>query len=414
MWPRYLQNIVSRYFKDRRLRIDRDELEVWAGIPQGSILGPTLWNLYYDPVLQLEVPEGVELIGFADDLALVACAEDARELMHRVDWALDMIGECMRKYKLRLAPHKSEAVVLKGPRKRDNIVFTLDGIPIVPTGSVRYLGVVIDKNLSFGPHILKVVQKAKERMSGLTRVMPNIGGPSSKKREILAGVVHSIVLYAAPVWHRVMAVQRYRGMLERVQRQALLRVASAYRTVSVRALQVITGSVPITLLAQERNRLFGREGGCLPEHRREERIRTLEEWQALWEENTEVAQWTKSLIPDLRAWVKCKHRRLNYFLTQALTGHGSYGTYLKRMGKQPDENCFYCGEQDTAEHTLFRCDRWSRQRSEARLDTGREITVGDLVTVMLESKRHYDIINKMVTGIMSTKEREERERQGVR
>lgn len=47
----------------------------------------------------------------------------------------------------------------------------------------------------------------------------------------------------------------YRNLLEREQRHALLRVASAFCTISTMALQVITGITPIGLLVQERSHM---------------------------------------------------------------------------------------------------------------------------------------------------------------
>lgn len=36
-----------------------------------KVLGPTLWNIYYDEVLNLPLPGAVNVVGYADDLALV-------------------------------------------------------------------------------------------------------------------------------------------------------------------------------------------------------------------------------------------------------------------------------------------------------------------------------------------------------
>ena len=50
------------------------------------------------------------------------------------------------------------------------------------------------------------------------------------------GVVHSLLMYPAPVWVDIVKVKKYRMLMERCQRKALLRLASAYWTVSSEAL----------------------------------------------------------------------------------------------------------------------------------------------------------------------------------
>lgn len=54
-------------------------------------------------------------------------------------------------------------------------------------------------------------------------------------------------------------------------------------------------------------------------------------WQAGWENNNTTGQWTKSLLPHIEGWQSCKHKNLNYYLTQFFTGYRCFGDYLKKM-----------------------------------------------------------------------------------
>ncbi|XP_072376411.1 uncharacterized protein [Diabrotica undecimpunctata] len=129
-------------------------------------------------------------------------------------------------------------MILNGPRTRDHI-FVLEGERILPTKNVKYLRVVLDMMLTFGEHVKYVVCKAEERTSVLIRIMPNRGGPGTAKRRILFEVIHSSLLCAALVWQQVLNIKKYRRMLEKPQRNALLRVARASRKAAV--IQVIAG-----------------------------------------------------------------------------------------------------------------------------------------------------------------------------
>lgn len=57
---------------------EAERLEITCGVPQGSVHGPILWNVYYDGVLRMSMPEGVTIIAYADDLALVIEEESGR------------------------------------------------------------------------------------------------------------------------------------------------------------------------------------------------------------------------------------------------------------------------------------------------------------------------------------------------
>ena len=66
--------------------------------------------------------------------------------------------------------------------------------------SIKYLGVQLDRRLSFCEHLQIANAKAIQCGAALTRLMPNIGGPREAKRRLVASMVNSILLYAAPVW----------------------------------------------------------------------------------------------------------------------------------------------------------------------------------------------------------------------
>ena len=79
--PDYLLRIIRSYLRDRELRYDTADgpcsREITGGVAQGSILGPDLWNAFYDGILQMEMPDDTFLVAYADDVAAVITARDA-------------------------------------------------------------------------------------------------------------------------------------------------------------------------------------------------------------------------------------------------------------------------------------------------------------------------------------------------
>lgn len=64
--------VLKSYFANRKLIFNTSEgervVDVTSGVQQGSIFGPTLWKVTYNRVLTVELPEGEEIIGFADGI----------------------------------------------------------------------------------------------------------------------------------------------------------------------------------------------------------------------------------------------------------------------------------------------------------------------------------------------------------
>jgi len=118
-----------------------------------------LWNVAYDDLLNMAVPPGVQLVGFADDLAVVSMARTGELLESLVNPLLEKIDSWTGRG-LQLAHHKTEALMLTKRRAYNAPGLSIAGQPIALSKHLRYLGVILDTWLSFGKHVETVDRKA--------------------------------------------------------------------------------------------------------------------------------------------------------------------------------------------------------------------------------------------------------------
>ena len=76
-----------------------NEIEITAGVAQRSVGGSTIWNIHYDSLLRLILPNDVVLVGYADDVTMVEVAATIEELEWKYE-TLEMLSQWMKEHGL--------------------------------------------------------------------------------------------------------------------------------------------------------------------------------------------------------------------------------------------------------------------------------------------------------------------------
>ncbi|KAJ4443296.1 hypothetical protein ANN_04964 [Periplaneta americana] len=224
--------------------------DVNKGCPQGSCCSPGLWNILYDDLLQMDLPNDCQLIAYADDALVLITADNINCIENKANETLTSISKWGKDNKLQFNPLKTKALLITRKRNYDlpHIQMDMKDIDIVET--LLYLGVTLDKRMSFKAHIDSLVTKSHQFQSALHRATrPTWGLSPDILRTIYHGAFEPLILYCVSAFQNILHKKWVQNKLIQIQRGFILRITKAYRTTSTDAALVIAGIPPLFLTA---------------------------------------------------------------------------------------------------------------------------------------------------------------------
>ncbi len=226
------------YLQGRRQRVITDSgksksqfITTMRGVPQGSILGPTLFNLSVRFIPEVAARHSSKLHMFADDKTLYSSHKSLTTAARAVSQALLHVNSALEEKGLSINTTKTVAMFLttnkfKSPAS-ENVNVMLNGQSLEVVSNTRCLGVVIDDQLCWKAHVDFVCAKVSRKIGALRRAR-RLLSPSAKRLFVL-GVIQPDLEYCAAAFMTTLSYAE-RTRLERLHRRAIRTMADAVTT----------------------------------------------------------------------------------------------------------------------------------------------------------------------------------------
>ena len=172
--------------------------DVTCGVPQGSILGPVLFLIYINDIVN--VSNILFPILFADDSNVFYAGKDPNEMINIMNTELEKLSIWLKANKLSLNVKKTHYMFFCPPRK--NVSFSnkllIEGESITQVSETKFLGIMVDAKLSWSNHINYISKKISKGIGILNKARKYL--PKSCLTTLYYSFVYPYLNYCLEVW----------------------------------------------------------------------------------------------------------------------------------------------------------------------------------------------------------------------
>ena len=242
---------INHMLKSREIQctIFKDTVKILTtrGCPQGGVLSPLLWNLVANELIVLLNKKGFRTIGFADDVFISITGKFLDTLSNLLQSALNLVQNWCTKVGLKVNPNKTVIVPFTNRRKLQGLTEPdFFGTRINFSNECKFLGVILDKKLTWKPHLDTCIKNASRAFWACRRAFGKTWGLNPRVLLwIYTAVIRPRIIYASSIWWTRTKVQITRLDLNKFQRSILVAVTGSIRTTPGAALEVILNIPPL-------------------------------------------------------------------------------------------------------------------------------------------------------------------------
>ena len=219
-----LIRLLASYLCDRYNRVKlASQKSSWPrvnrGCPQGSALGPLLWNIFQND-LAYEIDQNLSM--YADDHQLYEINENVTTVNHNLNANATKASVWYKSNLLKRNLSKYHTMLITNKQVGNEFCVRVQGTDVECLNSFKLLGVTIDNKLNFSEHINITCKKASKRIGVLMRLKNLV--PTAEKLQLFKAAILPYLTYCHLTWHFCPASDKRK--LERIQERGLRAVFS--------------------------------------------------------------------------------------------------------------------------------------------------------------------------------------------
>ena len=193
-------DLVHDYLANRRQRVRLgDKFSNWketsVGVPQGSVLGPLLFNIFMNDLVY--AVKQSRLSACADDTQIFFADNTPEKVEEVINAGLAHVDQWYEQNGMRRNTSKYQAIVMR--KTQVNPQFHCENIASPIIEDLEMLGVTVDDKMKFEKHIAKICRKVSQQIAVLKR-MKNILPFETRKCLYLAFIIPHFN-YCSETWH---------------------------------------------------------------------------------------------------------------------------------------------------------------------------------------------------------------------
>ena len=188
---------IYSYLKERKQRPKVGSYysswkSIKLGVPQGSILGPLLFNIFLNDIFYFITD--ISIANYADDNTPYTTKNSITSLLETLEVETNTLLDWFRNNEMKPNEDKCHLLLIN----QENISVNVGKENISCSSSVDLLGIKIDDKLNFNEHVSKLCKKGNQKLHALARISKYMN--KDKLRLIMRTFITSQFNYAPLTW----------------------------------------------------------------------------------------------------------------------------------------------------------------------------------------------------------------------